>query len=419
MLAPQHFETDLIQRADLAEAERLEALDRFDVLDTPREAGFDGLVRLLRNIFHVPIGLVSVIDGHRQWFKAAEGFAVEQVPREETICATTIRGNSALVVEDASRDDRFSHLPQVRGEPHIRFYAGVPLMTRDGQAIGTICIADMEPQRLSTEQLEILTDLGRVAMAEFELRQHVATDSLTGLLTRRAFRSEATDAIALARRHEFDISVLAIDLDRFNLINDRFGRPAGDKIIAAVAGTCRRLLRRTDIVGRLGGEEFAVILPHTAARGARDAAEKLRIAIEALVIDIGDELVGVTASFGTATLDEEVEDVETLFARADAAVGAAKLAGRNCCLGWRNEERLANAARRRVLKAGTLHFNQRRSTVDCTVRSISEAGAGFDLSSSYGLPERFSLMIRSDGFDRPCRIVSQTERHVEVEFVGG
>ncbi len=376
MLAHKLSETDLIQRPDLAEAERLEALDRFDVLDTPGRRASTGSSGCCATSFTSRSASSPSSTRTGSGSRRSKASPPTRSRGATPSAQTTIQGRSALVVEDASRDDRFSHLPQVRGEPHIRFYAGVPLVTREGQAIGTICIADTEPRRLSTEQLEILTDLGRVTMAEFELRQHVATDSLTGLLSRRAFRTEAIDAIALARRHEFDISVLAFDLDRFSLINDRFGRQAGDKVIAAVAGTCRRLLRRTDIVGRLGGEEFAVILPHTGAKGARDAAEKLRIAIEALVIDIGDELVGVTASFGAASLDEDVDDVETLFARADAAVGSAKLAGRNCCLSWRNDEKIANAARRRVLKSGTVHFNHRRSTVDCTVRSISETAPG-------------------------------------------
>lgn len=406
---------DPLPAAHFAEAARLEALDRFDVLDTPREEGFDGIVRLIRNIFQLPVGIVSVIDGHRQWYKAWEGLPHNEVPREDTFCEITIRSREPLIVEDASRDVRFASNPYVVGEPHVRFYAGVPLVTRDGHAIGTLCAIDFKPRKLSPEQVEILTDLARVAMAEFELRRYVAVDALTGVMSRRTFKEEASDAVGLARRHELDLACIAFDIDHFKSINDRNGHAFGDRVLEAVGRITSGLLRRTDMVGRLGGEEFAVVLPHTDLRGAVEVAQRLRAAVEALEVAPGS-VQKVTASFGVAFLDDDVEDFDALLARADTALYAAKTQGRNRCAAWRDENGVRHG-RRRVLKAGTIHFNNRHSTVDCTVRSLSQEGAGIDLASSYGLPERFNLMIRSDDTDRPCRIVAQSERHVEVEFV--
>jgi diguanylate cyclase (GGDEF)-like protein len=398
------------------EAARLEAVDRFNVLDTPREEGFDGIVRLIRNIFQVPVGLVSVIDGHRQWYKAWEGLEQREVARGDTLCDMAIRRHEPLVVEDASADARFADNPYVAGEPHIRFYAGVPLVTRDGHVIGTLCAIDFKPRRLSGEQMEILTDLARVAMAEFELRRHVAVDALTGVMSRRIFRDEAADTVGLARRHGLDLACIAFDIDHFKQVNDAFGHAAGDRVLEAVGNVTRGMLRRTDLIGRLGGEEFAIVLPHTDLRGAMEVAERLRAAVEGVGPATGLSASRVTASFGVAAMDEETDDFDALMERADSALYAAKSGGRNRCSAWRDEDGLRKA-RRRVLKAGLIHFNQRMSTVDCTVRTLSQDGAGIDLASSYGLPERFGLAIRSDGTDRACRIVWQSERHVEVEFV--
>jgi len=125
----------------------------------------------------------------------------------------------------------------------------------------------------------------------------------------------------------------------------------------------------------------------------------------------------LTASFGVSTLDIATTTIEGLLANADAALYQAKACGRNLVVAWHNHRLPEANVRRRVLKAGLIHFNNRMSTVDCTVRTLAENGAGLDLSNSFGLPEKFNLMIRSDGFDVSCRIVSQTERHVEVEFV--
>lgn len=401
---------------DAYEAARLEALDRFDVLGTPPEPGFDGIVRLIRNIFRVPIGLVSVLDGHRQWMKACEGLTDSEYPRSETFCDTVIRTGKPLVIEDTRADARFKNNRYVVDAPYIRFYAGVPLRTRDGYDLGTLCALDYAPRKFGAEQLEILADLARVAMAEMELRQLVAVDALTGVLSRRAFKEEANRAVALARRHELDIACIVFDIDHFKGINDEHGHAAGDAVLAAVAGACKGLLRKTDDIGRLGGEEFAIVLPHTDRKGAVDAAEKLRHAIEALKVPTDAGPVDVTCSFGVAALDTEAEDIDTLLVRADAALYEAKRAGRNMTRSWQGADAVKHSPRRRVLKAGTIHFNNRMSSVDCTVRFLSDDGAGLDLSSSYGLPEKFALLVRSDGLDKPCRIVAQSERHVEVEF---
>lgn len=149
------------------EVKRLAALRSLFVLDTPHEERFDRITRLATQLFGVPIALISLVEEDRQWFKASEGLSCRETPREDSICAHAILNPSAtMVVPDAQLDPRFAGNRLVTGEPHIRFYAGHPLVTADGFPLGTLCIIDREPRDLSPEQQSTLRDLARVAEAE-------------------------------------------------------------------------------------------------------------------------------------------------------------------------------------------------------------------------------------------------------------
>jgi diguanylate cyclase (GGDEF)-like protein len=416
MMLAAHSQTKSRIDPHVSEAARLEALDRFDVLDTPREEGFDAIVRLIRAVFHAPIGIVSVIDGHRQFYMACDGLAAGEAPRKETFCNVTIQSDQPLIIEDAAADPRFSDNPNVTGEPRLRFYAGVPLTTADGHNIGTVCVADLEPRVFGPEQVEMLQDLARLAMAQLNLRQHVDIDIGTGVLSRRAFMANGDTAVTLARRHDMELSCIAIELDTLPGPGDGAGKAPREEAVNAAAAVLRRNLRRTDIIGRIGATEFAIVLPNTGRRGAQEVADKLRGLMSAPTAFTDGALPGGAATIGAATLDTDMDDIDDLLAWAQAARAEARSDG----IGshhWRQPARPERAALRRVLKAGTIHFNNRASTMDCTVRALSGEGAMLDLSSSFGLPEQFNLMIRSDGTDRWCRIVSQSERRVEVEFL--
>jgi diguanylate cyclase (GGDEF)-like protein len=398
------------------EQERLEALARYDVLDTPREEAFDRITRLVRKIFDVPMAVVSLIDGHRQWHKACDGLVPGEAPRQDTFCTYTIAQEQPVIVPDALKDPRFAANPYVVGAPHVRFYAGIPLRTDDGHNIGTLCAIDVKPRELTPDQIELLSDLARIAMDELELRRLAMNDGLTGALSRRAFKETAQRECQLAQRHHHELSCVTLDLDHFKSINDRYGHAFGDTVLAQAVASCARELRDTDYIGRLGGEEFAVLLPHTPKSGALDVAEKLRRAVGNLTLESGTEPVRVTASFGVAALDPKTRDGETLLQHADLALYEAKAAGRNRCVLWVAETENV-VQRRRVLKGGQIRFNDHTSSIDCTVRSLSEDGAGIDVYTSVGIPKRFDLCIRADGLERHCRVISQTEKHIEVEFL--
>jgi len=153
------------------ELQRLVALMSCDVLDTAPEQSFDDTTRLASRLCDAPIALVSLVDCDRQWFKSRVGLDAEQTPREHAFCAYTILGDSPLVIEDATRDPRTAENPLVTGAPGLRAYAGVPLILSDGQAVGTLCVLDLEPRSFSGRQLDDLESLGRRVVAELELRR--------------------------------------------------------------------------------------------------------------------------------------------------------------------------------------------------------------------------------------------------------
>ena len=151
------------------EAQRLAALRRFDVLDTPPEADFDSIVALASSICETPVSLVTLIDAERQWFKAKIGVAEDEAARDVSFCAYAIMGKDLMVVPDTRRDSRFADNPVVATDPGVRFYAGAPLITSDGFGLGTLCVVDHEPRRLTLDQLRALRALGRQVTAQLEL----------------------------------------------------------------------------------------------------------------------------------------------------------------------------------------------------------------------------------------------------------
>jgi transcriptional regulator with GAF, ATPase, and Fis domain len=149
---------------------RLDALRGYAILDTPPESGFDDLARLASEICGTPMALVTFVDAERQWFKAAVGLQRESTPRAVSFCAHTILGSDVLAITDAATDPRFSANPLVTGAPHVRFYAGAPLLA-SGHALGAICVIDRVPRQLTASQQFALTALSRQVVAQLDLRR--------------------------------------------------------------------------------------------------------------------------------------------------------------------------------------------------------------------------------------------------------
>jgi GAF domain-containing protein len=153
------------------EPERLAALRRFDVLDTPPDGAFDRITRLASEILEMPISIVSLVDHDRIWFKSAYGLdGVEQIDRAPGLCASAILGEEIWMIKDATVDPRTLANPLVAGEFGLRFYAGSPLRTQDGYNLGTLCVIDKRPRTLTEKQTRVLDDLAALVMDELELR---------------------------------------------------------------------------------------------------------------------------------------------------------------------------------------------------------------------------------------------------------
>jgi diguanylate cyclase (GGDEF)-like protein len=305
---------------------RLLALHRYGVLDSLTEPNFDAITSIVKTLFHVPICAVSLVDQDRQWFKSIQGLPVRETCRSMAFCDHTIRARVPLVVPDAHLDPRFAGNPLVTGDPFIRSYAGAPLQSPDGYNLGSLCVIDREPRGYSAADLAFLEQFARVVVDQLELRTLAHRDFLTGVLTRRAFVDTATSALHQVARAQGSAALLTFDVDHFKAINDGFGHPVGDQVLKRVSRTVSGLLRPADVFGRLGGEEFGLLLPMVGGEEAFGCAERLRLAIAA---SVGEGQPHATASFGLA-LVEHPADLDLALAVADGALYAAKRGGRNC-----------------------------------------------------------------------------------------
>ncbi|UUL81824.1 sensor domain-containing diguanylate cyclase [Sphingomonas qomolangmaensis] len=310
---------------------RIAALHRLSVLDTAVEEPFEKIVTLVRTVLSVPIATVTLVDRDRQWFKAKRGVDADQTPRSVSFCTHTIQQRAPFVVENADLDPRFAGTALVAGPPYVKSYAGIPLRTPEGYNVGALCAMDTRPRHFSPADLAILSNFANIVCDELELRLIAQVDHLTGALTRRGFVAQAEREIARARRYGRPSSLVMLDLDHFKSVNDTYGHPAGDRVLNHVAKIAGGALRPSDVFGRLGGEEFAILLPETAASDAVVVAERLRgaIAQSPVVLD-GDIAIDVTASMGVAALGPEMTSFPQWLERADTMLYAAKAGGRNC-----------------------------------------------------------------------------------------
>lgn len=154
------------------ERQRLKVLWQYDVLDTVPEEVFDDLTELAARICGAPMATISLVDENRQWFKSRVGVRQQETARNISFCSHAITQSDLFVVPDATRDSRFANSPLVTDEPRVRFYAGAPLVTPDGHALGTLCVMDREPRELNQDQRQALRVLARHVVTQLELRRH-------------------------------------------------------------------------------------------------------------------------------------------------------------------------------------------------------------------------------------------------------
>jgi diguanylate cyclase (GGDEF)-like protein len=340
------------------EEERLAELKRYRILDTNPEQAYDDLLTIVAGICGTPMGAVTLIDGDRQWLKARQGIDVTETTRDVAFCAHAILEPDKLMqVPDSHKDPRFAGNPFAQGEGGVRFYAGAPLVTSNGNALGTLCVMDTKPRELTQEQADALMRLSRQVVALMELRKAYSklqhhlderdwyekqlktyheeleqqnaelaeqsrTDVLTGLPNRRAFTVALDRAIETATAGK-RLVVAVVDIDHFKSINDLHGHAAGDETLAAIGRTIHAQRGSHGFAARLGGEEFGLFMTDLDELAAELQCEYIREAVQNLPVN-----VPATVSIGVATY-QPGDDAAKLCHRADEALYAAKRGGRN------------------------------------------------------------------------------------------
>jgi len=367
-------ETLIPQRED----QRLAAVHRYDVLDTPPDGAFDRITALAARLLRVPIAIVSIVDTNRIWFKSHHGLEVEEIDRVPGLCASAILQTTPWLIEDASTDPRSLANPLVAGSFGLRFYAGVPLSTNDGYNLGTLCVIDYEPRPISKEEVVTLQDLASIVMDELELRvsarrtlalQHEVVeqmllaralserdlghgdqppqllsdklddlsphDPVTGLAACQKLEQEITAALDGPARHDTHVALFLVDLDRLRLINDQHGLAAGDHLLIAAAARLRTAVREGEVLSRIGGDHFVVLCPRlTAADDANAIATRLQAEV-ARIPDLSG--VPINANIGVVLADRSgihstastgrPPAASEMVAAAAAAAGWARLEG--------------------------------------------------------------------------------------------
>ncbi len=261
------------------------------------------------------------------------GYVLDTVRHEGGASRWIIDEQQPVVVGDAT-DDPFGASPLLT-EAGLRAYLGVPL-TFQGEPIGVLYAMDRSVRAFERADVDFMTILARRAASAIgltrlveELKELAQTDELTGLSNRREFMSRGRTEFERESRTDRPLSAIVFDIDRFKAINDRYGHATGDEVLVEIARRCRGQLRAFDIVGRIGGEEFAILLPEVERAVAARIAERIRASVAAAPIATEKGAVSATITLGVADRSRTTTGLAMLLDRADTALYEGKAAGRN------------------------------------------------------------------------------------------
>ena len=314
------------------EPARLAALRSYEILDTEPELEFDAVTRVASHAFDAPIAVVALMDSDRLWFKSRLGLDVPQLDRKIAFCAHAImRPRDVLVVPDLQADARFSDNPLVAQPPHIRFYAGAPIVDTAGHALGTIAVIDAQPRSFTEVQRHTLKDLSTLVMMALrgrrralDLERLAMTDHLTGIANRARFDKVIVEELGQSADYGSSFGLLVMDLDGFKAVNDRFGHAIGDEVLCVVARRLVKQVRTGDTLARLGGDEFAIVMRQCGEEAAEALARRIVSAVKLPINLSSGDTAQVGISVGVAIGGASVTSASVLLGKADEALYQSK-----------------------------------------------------------------------------------------------
>ncbi|MEO6857290.1 MAG: GAF domain-containing sensor histidine kinase [Solirubrobacteraceae bacterium] len=338
------------------EDERLAAVRRYQILDTPPDGAFDRVTQLAARLFGVPISIVSIVDEDRIWFKSRHGIDAVQVGRDPGLCASAILQHEPLVIADASVDPYALANPLVAGDLGLRFYAGAPLTTWDGHNLGTLCVIDKEPRLISDEDAATLEDLAAIVVHELELRL-------------------ATQAIVDREREQRALAAARHGLEAAERERTRWARELHDETLQSLGALHMLLLTGVN------DHEKMVVTVNEAAEFVLDETVKLRHLIAELRPAVLDE-VGLSAAL--ESLAHRLKIVEGLEVELQFEVPQPDLsltAEAESVLYRAVQEALTNVAKHSSARHVEVAVRSSEHGIEATVR---DDGAGFDVGSPTG-----------------------------------
>jgi diguanylate cyclase (GGDEF)-like protein len=325
------------------EAERLITVRALSSAQSGATLEMEALAALARGVFDTAFAAINIVE--EDWLRIAgqAGIFVGDCSRDQSICTRVVYANNVVMLPDLKLDPELSTLPYVTGDPFFRFYAGAPVELDAGLAAGAFCVLDTRPRQFSASQIETLQHFAMVAsallrlqksnivmaLAEQDLRAAAMTDPLTGFFNRSALPAFIDRALAEALQSGRLFGALYIDMDGFKAINDRLGHHTGDDILRQGAERIRAVIRSTDVVVRMGGDEFAIFAPDRCGPEAMGVLASRLVRAFREPFNLEGKLINVRVSVGAALAPEAGRDRTTLLKKVDDALYQAKSAGRD------------------------------------------------------------------------------------------
>ncbi len=324
------------------EIARLEALCCYGILDSEPSSDMVLLTKVAAEICDCPVSTITLIDENRGCYYTKVGLDedVKETPREISLCGHVVFHQQTMIISDTLQDNRFNNNPRVLDDPPLRFYAGVPLINKDGYALGTLCVIDRAPKTLSLKQVKMLEMLRDVIVQRLEsdyeslkrtekLSYQATHDVLTGLVNRFEFERRLDRVFSESVTDTSEHVLCYMDLDNFKQVNDSFGHISGDYLLQEIGQLLGRHIRKRDTLARIGGDEFGLIMEHCSIKQAQRVAKNLIKTLNKTEFDIEGNNMDIGISIGITLIDTSCDNMIELLKKVDQACYSAKKEGRN------------------------------------------------------------------------------------------